>query len=96
MTAPSLSRSAEFLRIAAASRERGVDVVAVPGPADLVRLDSFQSHVGAGRWWFLHRECAFFGLPGGPELFAGFPGGRGAGADQYHTRPDLCDPGRDP
>lgn len=56
----------EFLRLAASVRDRGVDVVAVPSAHDLATArDLVQTHLGAARWWFVHRECVFVGLPGG-------------------------------
>jgi hypothetical protein len=59
----------ELLRIAAAVRGRGVQAMTVPGPADLAegRRDRVQARFGAARWWFVHRQCVFVGLPGGPD-----------------------------
>lgn len=50
-------------RLALAARDRGPEVVAVPGPCDLACAD-FSTFVCAPRWWFRHRDVLVVGVPG--------------------------------
>jgi Calcineurin-like phosphoesterase len=49
----------ECRRIAAAFRDRGVPVIAAPGPNDRAHAENFQRWIGPLRWSFLHKGTAF-------------------------------------
>jgi hypothetical protein len=50
---------AEARRLAAAFRDRGVPVLAVPGPDDRAHLDTFQRWIGPVRWSFTSKGAEF-------------------------------------
>jgi hypothetical protein len=53
----------ECAKLAAACRDRGVPIVAIPGlrDVDAARLDEFQTWMNGASWWFVRREVFFFG-----------------------------------
>jgi hypothetical protein len=50
---------AEARRLAAACRDRGMPVLAVPGPDDRTHLDTFQRWIGPVRWSFTSKGTEF-------------------------------------
>jgi hypothetical protein len=57
---------AEARRLVAAVRDRGFEVMAVPGPGDLAPSvrDVCVRWLGPELWWFTRRGCVFAGVPG--------------------------------
>jgi hypothetical protein len=53
----------ECRKLAAAVRDRGVPVLAVPGPRDVGHAGEFARWVGPTRWWFVHRRALVVGTP---------------------------------
>jgi hypothetical protein len=53
----------ECRKLAAAIRDRGMPVFAVPGPRDAARADAFERWISPSRWWFVHRRALIVGVP---------------------------------
>jgi len=53
----------ECRKMAAAIRDRGMPVLAVPGPRDVERAGAFGRWISPTRWWFVHKRALVVGTP---------------------------------
>lgn len=64
----------EARRIVATVRDRGFEVIAVPGPHDVLprTRETFALWIGPERWWFVRRGIVYAGVPGDGTADADF------------------------
>jgi hypothetical protein len=53
----------ECRKLAAAIRDRGVPVLAVPDAGDLPHRVAFERWISPSRWWFVHKRALIVGTP---------------------------------